>query len=97
MNDNGILKLALGILGGALLLCLAGIIWLASANPARSIPDVLVATTGLVSGGLVGILVPGAPSPKRRGEVGSSALYFALVAVAVLVALILFVMLLNRV
>jgi hypothetical protein len=89
MNDNGILKLALGILGGALLLCLAGIIWLASANPARSIPDVLVATTGLVSGGLVGILVPGAPSPKRRGEVGQSALYVVLVVVAVLLAILL--------
>jgi hypothetical protein len=94
MNDNGILKLALGILGGALLLCLAGIIWLASANPARSIPDVLVATTGLVSGGLVGILVPGAPSPKRRGEVGESVVF--LIA-GVLVVLILAVVLLRLV
>ena len=58
-------RLALIILGAALLLCLAGIIWLASANPARSIPDVLVATTSGALGGLVGILVP-----SKRNDVG---------------------------
>lgn len=58
MPNASILKLALLFLGAAMLLCLGGIIWLASANPARSIPDVLVGTTGLVAGGLIGILVP---------------------------------------
>jgi hypothetical protein len=95
MNDTSILKLALGILGGALLLCLVGIIWLASANPARSIPDVLVATTGLVSGGLVGILVPGG---KRRNEVGAMSLERVLVIVILgLFALFLLLAVLPRV
>lgn len=58
MNNTSILKLALLFLGAAMLMCLGGIIWLASANPARAIPDVLVGTTGLVAGGLIGILVP---------------------------------------
>lgn len=57
MNES-ILRLALLILGIALLVSLAGIIYLASANPARAIPDVLVTMTGLIGGGLVGILVP---------------------------------------
>ena len=57
MNPS-LLKTALYILGGAVLLCLAGIIWLASANPARQIPDVLVGTTTLCVGAIVGILVP---------------------------------------
>lgn len=63
MPDISLLRTALFILGGALLLCLAGIIWLAAAEPARSIPDVLVGTTGLICGGIVGILVP-----SKRGE-----------------------------
>lgn len=58
MPHTSILRLALIFLGLALLICLVGVIWLASANPARAIPDVLVGTTGLVSGGLIGILVP---------------------------------------
>lgn len=58
MPNASILKLALLFLGAAMLMCLGGIIWLASANPARAIPDVLVGTTGLVAGGLIGILVP---------------------------------------
>ena len=58
MNTTSILKIALIFLGTALLMCLGGVIWLASANPARAIPDVLVGTTGLVVGGLIGILVP---------------------------------------
>lgn len=61
---TSVLKLALMILGGALLICLGGIIWLASANPARAIPDVLVGTTGLVGGAIVGVLVPS----KQPGE-----------------------------
>ena len=68
MSDVSILRSALYILGAALLVCLGGIIWLASANPARSIPDVLVATTGLVSGGIVGILVPTKRETNERGE-----------------------------
>jgi hypothetical protein len=87
MSDTSILRTALYFLGGALLLCLAGIIWLASANPARAIPDVLVATTGLVSGGLVGILVP-TKSPLRRDEGGHMPLWLG-VAGAVLLLLIL--------
>lgn len=58
MQNTSILKLALLFLGVALLMCLGGVIWLASANPARAIPDVLVGTTGIVVGGLIGILVP---------------------------------------
>lgn len=58
MNNVSILRIALLFLGAALLICLCGVIWLASANPARSIPDVLVGTTGIVVGGLIGILVP---------------------------------------
>jgi hypothetical protein len=42
----------------ALLVCLLGIIWLASANPARSIPDVLVAVPTGILGILGGMLVP---------------------------------------
>lgn len=53
-----ILKLALCILGGAFFMCLGGIIWLAAAEPARAIPDVLVGTTGLIGGAIVGVLVP---------------------------------------
>lgn len=58
MKDDRILALALGFLGVALLICLGGVIWLAAAEPARSIPDVLVGTTGAIVGGIVGILVP---------------------------------------
>lgn len=58
MPNASILKIALLFLGTALLICLGGVIWLAAANPARPIPDVLVGTTGLVVGGLIGILVP---------------------------------------
>lgn len=53
-----ILRLALVILGVGFLLCLGGIIWLASANPARQIPDILVATTTGILGLFGGILVP---------------------------------------
>jgi hypothetical protein len=56
------LNLVLGILGLALLLCLGGIIFLASANPARSIPDILVGTTTLIVGGVIGLLVPSKPT-----------------------------------
>lgn len=52
------LNLVLGILGIALLLCLGGIIFLASQEPARSIPDILVGTTTLIVGGVIGLLVP---------------------------------------
>ena len=60
------LNLVLGILGAALLLCLGGIIFLASANPARAIPDILVGTTTLIVGGVIGLLVP---SGKREPRV----------------------------
>jgi hypothetical protein len=56
------LNLVLGILGLALVLCLGGIIFLASANPARSIPDILVGTTTLIVGGVIGLLVPSKPT-----------------------------------
>ena len=58
VNDVSLLRVTVYILGGALLLCLAGIIWLASANPAREIPDILVATTTGILGLIGGILVP---------------------------------------
>lgn len=52
------LNIVLTILGVALLTCLGGIIYLASAVPARSIPDILVGTTTLIVGGVIGLLVP---------------------------------------
>lgn len=52
-----VLKLALVFLGIAFLGSIAGIIWLAAANPARSIPDVLVAVTTGILGTIGGILV----------------------------------------
>lgn len=58
------LNIVLGILGLALLTCLGGIIALAMANPARSIPDILVGTTTLIVGGVIGLLVP-----NKRDEV----------------------------
>ena len=60
MPDSSLLRTALLILGAGFLLCLGGIIWLASANPARAIPDVLIATTGLIGGGILGVLTPNA-------------------------------------
>lgn len=62
-NDTSLLRVALVILGAALLLCLGGVIWLSAAEPARSIPDILVGTTTLIVGGILGILVPS----KREG------------------------------
>ena len=56
------LNIVLAILGAALLVCLFGIIWLAAANPARQIPDILVGTTTLIVGGVIGLLVPSRPS-----------------------------------
>lgn len=56
------LRLVLAILGAALIVCLGGIIYLASANPARDIPDILVGTTSAVVAGILGLLVPSRPS-----------------------------------
>lgn len=53
-----LLLIAMGGLIVVLVMCVAGIIWLASANPARSIPDILVGTTTLIVGTIAGILVP---------------------------------------
>lgn len=58
MTNPRILAIVLAILGAALLLCLGGIIYLAAAMPARPIPDVLIGTTTLIAGGVLGILVP---------------------------------------
>lgn len=57
MTDR-LLQLAMTGLLIALLLCLGGIIFLASAVPARAIPDILVGTTTLIVGAIVGVLVP---------------------------------------
>lgn len=54
------------ILGVAELLSLGGIIWLASANPARPIPDVLVATPPSIVALLAGILVPRSGDSRPR-------------------------------
>lgn len=51
------LNIVLAILGVALVICLGGIIWLASANPARSIPDILVGTPSAIVAGILGLLV----------------------------------------
>lgn len=87
---DSILKTAVAILGGALLVCLGGIIYLAGANPARAIPDVLVATTGLVSGGLVGILVP--TKSASRNDLGRVDLAYALVVGILAVVLLILVL-----
>lgn len=63
--DTRTLHLALAILGTALLVCLVGIIVLAMQKPPAGIPDVLVATTGLIAGGIVGILVPAKSGPTE--------------------------------
>jgi hypothetical protein len=57
VNDR-LLQIAMVGLLVALVMCLSGIIFLASANPARSIPDILVGTTTLIVGTIAGILVP---------------------------------------
>lgn len=56
------LNIVLAILGIALLLCLGGIIALALQEPVRSIPDILVGTTTLIVGGILGLLAPSRPS-----------------------------------
>lgn len=56
------LNIVLVILGLGLVMCLGGIIFLASANPARSIPDILVGTTTLIVGGVLGLLAPSRPT-----------------------------------
>ena len=56
------LNIVLLILGVALLTCLGGIVYLAAQNPARSIPDILVGTTTLIVGGILGLLAPSRPT-----------------------------------
>lgn len=56
------LNVVLVILGAALLLCLGGIIWLSMAEPARSIPDILVATPSAIVAGILGLLAPSRPN-----------------------------------
>jgi hypothetical protein len=57
MTDRLLHTAMIGLLV-VLVMCLSGIIYLASANPARSIPDILVGTTTLIVGTIAGILVP---------------------------------------
>lgn len=56
------LNIVLIILGAALMLCLGGIVFLAAQEPARSIPDILVGTTTLIVGGILGLLAPSRPT-----------------------------------
>jgi len=74
-------NVVLVILGAALLTCLGGVILLASENPSRPVPDILVGTTTLIVGGIVGILVPSQsagssgtsgppPAPRSLDEAG---------------------------
>ena len=51
------LLLVLGVLGVVLIVALGGVIWLASALPARSIPDVLVALPPMIISFYGGVLV----------------------------------------
>lgn len=57
--------LTIAVIGllGALLVCLAGIIYLAAAVPAKAIPDVLVGTTGIIVGAIAGLLTPRVAQP----------------------------------
>lgn len=57
MNPR-LLTIAMAGLIVVLVMCVGGIIFLASANPARAIPDILVGTTTLIVGTIAGILVP---------------------------------------
>lgn len=61
------LTLVIIVLGLIALVCLSGVIYLAAANPARSIPDVLVATTGAAVGSL-GSLLAASLSSERRAD-----------------------------
>lgn len=61
MSNPRVLTVTLAILGFALIQCLAGIIYLAAAVPARPIPDVLIGTVSLIAGGILGVLVPRTP------------------------------------
>lgn len=56
MSDR-LLTIAMVGLLATLLSCVIGIIYLASAYPARPIPDILVGTTTLIVGAIVGIFV----------------------------------------
>lgn len=56
------LTAVLVILGTALLMCLGGIIALSLQEPARAIPDILVGTTTLIVGGILGLLAPSRPT-----------------------------------
>lgn len=58
MKNLSLLRTVVIFLGACMVLCLLGIIWLASANPARQIPDILVAVPTGILGLLGGILVP---------------------------------------
>ena len=58
MKNPSLLLVAVVILGIGFLTSLGGIIYLAAANPARAIPDILVGTTTLIVGTIAGILVP---------------------------------------
>jgi hypothetical protein len=61
MTNTSILQIAMAALATSFLMCVGGIIWLASAIPARDIPDILVATTTGILGLIGGILVPRDP------------------------------------
>lgn len=69
MKNLNLLFIALLFLGVALLVCLAGIIWLSAAVPAKPIPDVLVGVTFGALGTIGGLLVPTGTAAARR-EVG---------------------------
>lgn len=56
------LNIVLVILGTALIMCLGLIGYLAAQLPARSIPDILVGTTTLIVGGVLGLLAPSRPT-----------------------------------
>jgi ribosome biogenesis SPOUT family RNA methylase Rps3 len=56
------LTAVLVILGVALVMCLGGVIALSLQEPARAIPDILVGTTTLIVGGILGLLAPSRPT-----------------------------------
>lgn len=105
--NYSLLRLALIILGVGFLMCLGGIIYLASANPARPIPDILVGTTTLIVGAIVGVLVPNrlpaAPEPaveeepQHRGELGNASLDLVIKVIAIVVLVLVVIVLLGAV
>ena len=87
--NTSTLRLALYVLGAAFLICVVGIIYLSTIEPARTIPDVLQNVTIGILGLFGGIMVPTSrASLTERGEHGRIDAVTALVIVFLVLAII---------